>query len=143
MTPSPPPDDELLRVYVPGAPVGWQRSGGNGKRRYTAPKTRAKEAEIAAYAACAMIGRAKFTGAVRVEVIAWMPVPESWSAKKKALAIGGKIRPTAKPDSDNILKLVLDALNGIAWKDDAAAVDVRCRKVFGNPVQTVISVEPA
>jgi Holliday junction resolvase RusA-like endonuclease len=132
-----------LCIYVPGVPVGWQRSGGNGKRRYTEPKTRAKEAEIAAYATCALIGRQPFTGAVRVEIIAWMPVPESWSAKKKAMAIEGKIRPTAKPDGDNVLKLALDALNGVAWKDDAAVVDMACSKRFGVPVQTVIIVEPA
>lgn len=138
------PDHDWKRplcIYVPGAPVGWQRTNGNGKRRYTAPKTRSKEAEIAQWARIAMAGRQPFTGAVRVEVIAWMPVPDSWSKRKKSTAIAGDIYPTAKPDGDNILKLALDALNGVAWKDDAAAVDVRCRKKFGSPVQTVIIVE--
>lgn len=132
-----------LYVYVPGAPVGWKRTNGNGKRRYTHPETRAKEMEIGQYAKVAMVGRPLLQGALRVEVIAWMPVPDSWSKRKKTLALGGNLRPTAKPDSDNILKLALDALNGIAWKDDAAVVDVRCQKKFGNPVQTVICVEAA
>ena len=33
-----------------------------------------------------------------------------------------------KPDIDNVLKLVMDALNGAAWKDDCCVTDVRIRK---------------
>lgn len=132
-----------LYICVPGAPVGWQRSGGNGKRRFTQPKTRAKETEIAQCAQLAMVGRQPFNCAVRVFVTAWMPIPESWSKSKKALAIDGTTKPTAKPDIDNVLKLVLDALNGVAWKDDAAVVRLTGIKKFGATVQTVICVEAA
>lgn len=45
------------------------------------------------------------------------PLPESWSIKKK-IEMSDKYK-VSKPDTDNLEKLVLDALSGIAWKDDA------------------------
>ena len=33
-----------------------------------------------------------------------------------------------KPDADNVAKLVLDALNGVAWADDTQVTELRVRK---------------
>ena len=41
-----------------------------------------------------------------------------------------KIRPTKKPDIDNIIKAVLDALNGVAYKDDTQVVQVMATKKY-------------
>lgn len=41
--------------------------------------------------------------------------------------------PAVKPDVDNYLKTVLDALNGVAWKDDAQVVDVAIAKRYTSP----------
>lgn len=35
---------------------------------------------------------------------------------------------TVKPDADNIAKSVLDALNGVAWRDDTQVVHLQVRK---------------
>lgn len=54
-------------------------------------------------------------------------------AEKKE-AIAGLIVPTTKPDGDNILKVVLDALNGLAYDDDRQVVKMGIIKVYGvNP----------
>lgn len=37
----------------------------------------------------------------------------------------------SRPDADNILKVVCDALNGIAYTDDADIVEARVRKICG------------
>jgi Holliday junction resolvase RusA-like endonuclease len=52
-----------------------------------------------------------------------------------------EIRPTKKPDADNILKAVLDALNGLAYNDDSQIVSARIEKLYSdNPrVEIVIS----
>lgn len=39
-------------------------------------------------------------------------------------------RPDKKPDIDNILKIVLDGLNGVAYADDKQVIEVRCRKFY-------------
>ena len=44
----------------------------------------------------------------------------------------GEIRPTVKPDWDNIGKIISDALNGIAYKDDAQVVSCTVEKRYSN-----------
>lgn len=42
----------------------------------------------------------------------------------------GSVRPTKKPDVDNIVKIVLDALNGLAWHDDAQVTFLAVSKEY-------------
>ena len=44
--------------------------------------------------------------------------------------INNEIYPTTKPDTDNIVKSILDSLNGIAYKNDKQVVDLRVRKQY-------------
>lgn len=67
---------------------------------------------------------------IDVSIIAFYPIPQSWSKKKKQDARGHIIRPTTKPDCDNIIKVVLDALNGVAYYDDKQVVSVSCKKFY-------------
>jgi Holliday junction resolvase RusA-like endonuclease len=67
--------------------------------------------------------------AVRIEAI--FPVPNGWPKYRRAAAIAGDVRPVVKPDGDNIAKLVLDALNEIAWADDKQVTDLRVVKRYG------------
>lgn len=67
-------------------------------------------------------------------MMAQYPIPQSWSKRKKKEAIAGLIMPTTKPDGDNILKVVLDALNGLAYDDDRQVVKMCIIKAYGvNP----------
>ena len=40
-------------------------------------------------------------------------------------------------DADNILKVLLDALNGIAWEDDSQVMDIHVRKVMGSTASRI------
>ena len=42
----------------------------------------------------------------------------------------GNIRPTKKPDCDNVLKIVADSLNQIAYKDDSQIVETSVKKYY-------------
>ena len=54
----------------------------------------------------------------------------------------GIIRPTIKPDVDNIAKVILDSLNGLAYKDDKQIVFCIISKWYGeNPKVEVILEE--
>lgn len=38
--------------------------------------------------------------------------------------------PTKKPDADNVSKIILDALNGLAYHDDSQVVELTVKKKF-------------
>ena len=67
---------------------------------------------------------------LEVHIIAYYEIPKSTSKKKKQEMLEDKIRPTIKPDTDNIAKSILDSLNGIAYLDDKQVVDLRVRKQY-------------
>lgn len=50
------------------------------------------------------------------------------------------IRPTKKPDTDNVLKVIADSLNQIAYKDDAQVVDASVRKFYSRNPRTVVCI---
>jgi Holliday junction resolvase RusA-like endonuclease len=57
-------------------------------------------------------------------------MPKSASKKAKVMMELGVIRPTTKPDNDNYLKLVQDALNRVLYTDDAVITKVSAEKYF-------------
>lgn len=68
---------------------------------------------------------------VGVYVRAIQPVAASMSKKRREQILNYEIIPTKKPDLDNIVKSVLDALNKIAWKDDTQVVSITAAKLHG------------
>lgn len=78
-----------------------------------------------------------------LRVIVYYPIPASKSKKQQRLMEEGAIRPTKKPDNDNILKIIADSLNQIAYKDDAQVVDAQIRKFYSRRPRTVVSISRA
>lgn len=52
-----------------------------------------------------------------------------------------KSAPTLKPDADNIAKIVMDALNGVAYKDDSQVVDICVYKTWAVGMDSYVKVE--
>lgn len=93
----------------------------------------------------AQCGSAKFPddAALDIRVISHHSIPTSASKKKRALMMAHVIRPTKKPDFDNIGKVVADSLNGIAYRDDAQIVDAQVRKFYGLTPKVVVIISEA
>ena len=131
---------------VPGEPQGKGRprvgSVAGRARMFTPAKTVAYEGLIAHAAQAAMRGGQPFDGPCRIELDVLCTVPASWSAKKRAQALAGAIRPAKKPDADNVLKAVCDGLNGVVWRDDAQAVEGMWRKVYAETPGVRVWVAP-
>ena len=66
-----------------------------------------------------------------MHVTAIFAIPKSASNKARQAMIDGRIRPTKRPDWDNIGKIVSDSLNEIAYKDDSQIVDSHVEKWYG------------
>ncbi len=119
---------------------------------FTDKKTRSYENDLKAAGIEAMAGRPHLDEPVSVKVIAYMPVPESWSAKKRAAAYAGDILPTTGIDLDNIVKMI-DGLNyhhpafkgdklkiPIIWRNDSQIVALSAMKVYSARPRIDISV---
>ena len=70
--------------------------------------------------------------ALKMILWAFMPIPASWSKKKKEQARNRKIYPTNRPDIDNLAKIVMDALNRIAYADDSQIVQLVINKQYSD-----------
>lgn len=77
---------------------------------------------------------------ISITIAFYYPIPKSWSKRKKDDANDQGIMPTVKPDLDNCVKGIFDALNGIAWKDDNQVVDLRTMKRYAIEPMIVITI---
>lgn len=125
-----------ISFKVPGEPRGKGRPRatrmGNNIRLYTDAKTSAYENLVALACQQAMqaAGQPPLTGALALSVIAYVGIPKSTSKAKREQAAEGYLRPTKKPDLDNIIKAVLDGLNGVAFVDDVQVVNISAKKLY-------------
>ena len=129
----------MICINIPGQAVAFARAGAHGKRRFTPPKQADYMAVVRRYVDDAMrAARASvIDGPVRMTVHAHYTPPASWSARKRATAF----HKTSKPDVDNIAKLVKDACNGVAYRDDAQITELVARKTYGPEDRLFISIE--
>ena len=57
-------------------------------------------------------------------------IPTGTNKANKELMLEDKILPTKKPDADNVIKSISDALNGYLYKDDAQIIRLSVRKMY-------------
>lgn len=137
-----------MKIYltVDGEPTGKGRprfsNRGGFPRAYTPKKTKVYEDLIKdEYKAC----YPRFVFApnrpLLLIVNAFMPIPKSTTKKSRNSMIQGEARPIKKPDADNILKSVADALNGVAYEDDKQVVSMTINKYYSENPRTEIIIE--
>lgn len=76
-------------------------------------------------------------GSIRALIIAYYKIPKSYSKKRVQAIREGLEKPKKKPDADNIGKIILDSLNGIAYKDDSQIIDLRIKKEYTEELERV------
>ena len=86
--------------------------------------------------------RPPLVGPVCLTALVELPIPASWSKRRRASAIVGDIRPTSRPDIDNFLKSAMDAINGIVLIDDSLVVKATIEKKFGVDPKLVLLITP-
>lgn len=131
---------QCIKFRIEGAPTAKGRPRfariGAHVRAYTPKKTEGAENTIKLIASNALAS--PFNGAVEIFIVFGMPIPKSTSKKRSE---GLKSSPHLKrPDVDNLVKLVLDALNGVAWDDDSQVFSIVARKVYSDDPYTEITV---
>ena len=120
---------------VPGEPQGKGRprfsTAGGYARTYTPQQTATYE-NLVKTVYSLKHGQAHFGDDEQLclRIDAYFAIPKSASRKRAAQMISGEIRPTKKPDADNILKIIADSLNGVAYKDDKQIVSARVERWY-------------
>lgn len=107
---------------------------------YTDGETRVYEARLAQEARIAMLGKFLLDEPLCVQVEAFMPIPASFSKSKRAEAAAMLLVPVTKPDGDNLVKIALDSLNGIVWRDDSIIVRHVLQKLYSDRPRLMVSV---
>lgn len=78
---------------------------------------------------------------VRMTIRAYYRIPKSASRKKREQMESGAVRPTKKPDADNVVKVYADALNGTAYHDDTQIVSLACEKMYSDEPRVEVVLE--
>lgn len=128
---------ECTEVIIKGKPHPKQRPRFGNGHGYTPAETKRQEA-LVKREYMAQNGK-MLSGAIEVEFLFVFEPPKSWSKKKRTRAIG--MPKMTKPDNDNLVKLCLDALNGVAYSDDNRISKIISEKVFGEQAMTVIRLK--
>ncbi|KON88968.1 hypothetical protein AF332_20705 [Sporosarcina globispora] len=81
------------------------------------------------------------TGPISMKVEIFKPSLKSFSKKKALAAERGELRPLTKPDVDNYVKGVKDALKSVIWKDDSQVVDLHIGKWYSENPRIEITIE--
>ena len=140
------PADDMIVFFVPGPPVGKgrPRAARRGKHiaLYTPEKTASYESLVALAAHRAMGGRKSISGPAKAHVSIAHPIPASWSKKRRDEALRGGQMPTGKPDLDNVIKAIFDAINGIVWGDDAQVVYLSAIRFYSESPGVRVEVGP-
>lgn len=120
-----------IEFTIPGKVIGKGRPHFVKKTgvAITPQQTRGYESLIRDVALPLMGGGQPWDGCVYVRIVAKYKIPKSWSKKDRQLAIDGKV-PPKKPDVDNVVKIVLDALNRVVYLDDTQVTQCNVRKMW-------------
>jgi len=110
---------------------------------YNTKEVERAEDNIRSRASIAMMGQGveKFTTAISVAITFFVPIPKSFSGVRRGKANGNEILPVTKPDLDNYVKLVMDAMNKVVYQDDNLVVDISAKKRYSDNPGTVVSIE--
>ena len=127
-----------MRLTILGEPCAKQRPRLGKGFTYTPQKTVNYETLVRQLYITQ--GHERLEGALKMTVNAFFSIPKSASKKNREKMLRGEIRPTKRPDWDNIGKIVSDALNEMAYKDDCQIVDARVIKRYSDNPRVEVEI---
>ena len=79
---------------------------------------------------------------IKVFIEFYMPIPTSYSKKKvNEIMVECKGKHYKKPDLDNLAKLILDAMNGLVFRDDALICELNLVKKYSTLPRIEITID--
>jgi Holliday junction resolvase RusA-like endonuclease len=117
--------------FVSGEPIAWKRprrgKSDDKQWRFTDPQVRSWQELVSAV--WMIHGRPTFTGPLIVRLDFTMTKPKS------------PAKEYPRQDCDNLAKGTIDALNGLAFKDDSQIVELSITKRYGEPPGVLVTLD--
>lgn len=133
-----------VKFTILGEPMGKERPRfrrvGKYVQTYTPTKTKNYETKVRDSYYQDNVNTRHLTGAIEAEIHGIFPIPVSVSKKLRAKMESGEEPYTKKVDADNLAKIVLDALNGVAYEDDKQVTKLTVTKVYGNDPRVEVTL---
>lgn len=128
-----------MEFKIDGKPVGkgrprFTRTG----QTYTPEKT--KEYERLIKTSYLESGGTLLDGYISISISAYYQIPKAFNREKKEFATRGIILPVVRPDLDNVVKAILDGLNGIAYHDDSQVIGITAVKCYSEEPRVEVSI---
>ena len=133
-----------IEFTVYGEPVAQGRPRAttiNGRVKMYDPKKSSEYKNYIRLVASQHAPKELLDGPLQLDVKIYKPTLKSFSKKRKALAEQGLLRPTTKPDVDNYIKAIKDALKNVIWKDDSQVVDLQVSKFYSEKPRIEVKIE--
>ncbi|MCI8965030.1 MAG: RusA family crossover junction endodeoxyribonuclease [Clostridia bacterium] len=129
-----------FEVLGPITGKGRPRLNTYTNRVYTPSKTKDYEDLVKQYFILKYPRYVQFEKRIYVEIVAQFKIPKATNKLDTEKMIKGEISPTKKPDIDNIVKIILDALNKLAFKDDNQITKLSVDKIYGKEDKVYIKI---
>ncbi|MFJ8513397.1 RusA family crossover junction endodeoxyribonuclease [Lysinibacillus xylanilyticus] len=81
------------------------------------------------------------TEEIRLCIDVYRKIPKSFSKKKHQQAVDGVLKPTTKPDIDNLVKGIKDGLSKVLWHDDSQVTELVARKLYSDNPRAEVTIE--
>jgi Holliday junction resolvase RusA-like endonuclease len=130
----------MIKLTIPGQPCAKQRPRVMKGFTYTPTKTVNYETFVKELYIMEHYTK-QLEGALQMTVKAYFKIPKSQSQKNRWLMRTGEIRPTKKPDWDNVGKIISDALNGLAYHDDSQIVSATIEKRYSLEPRVEVEIQ--
>lgn len=108
---------------------------------YTPTRTKDYEQLVQQYFMIKYPGYKTLEGRIKVTITAFFEIPKSTNKTLKNQMLENKISPTKKPDIDNIVKIILDAMNKMAFKDDTQITKIEVEKIYNEQEKIFVRIE--
>lgn len=133
----------IYEFEIPGKITGKGRPRVNTTTAiaYTPAKTKEYEELVKQYFIIKYRRINPLEGRIKINITAYFSVPKNTSKKQEENMLNNAISPTKKPDIDNIAKIILDALNKLAFKDDNQITKLEIEKKYGTEEKISVKVE--
>ena len=132
----------MIRFEILGQPIAKQRPRVTRSGRAYTPSKTVNYESLVRYTYQSQYGQTEpLEGLIEAHITAIFPVPKSYSKKKTTALLAGSRNYDKKPDCDNLAKIVLDALNGIAYNDDSQITSLHIVKEYGIQPKVIIELK--